>query len=71
MDRVCMCQLCYGPSLSWAEFVTSRVVQLGFSPTGFSSNKCGALRFMFGVPKYGKAALNSNPCYLLLKGWKG
>ena len=28
MGRVCMGRVCYGPSLSWAEFVMSRVVQL-------------------------------------------
>ena len=28
MVRVCMGRICYGPSLSWAEFVMGRVVQL-------------------------------------------
>ena len=28
MGRVCMGRVCYGPSLSWAEFVMGRVVQL-------------------------------------------
>ena len=28
MDRVCKGRVCYGPSLSWAEFVMGRVVQL-------------------------------------------
>ena len=30
MGRVCMGRVCYGPSLSWAEFVMGRVVQLPF-----------------------------------------
>ena len=28
MGRVCMGRVCYGPTLSWAEFVMGRVVQL-------------------------------------------
>ena len=28
MGRACMDRVCYGPSLSWAEFVMGRVVQL-------------------------------------------
>ena len=31
MGRVCMGRVCYGPSLSWAEFVMGRVVQLPIS----------------------------------------
>ena len=32
MGRVCMGRVCYGPSLSWAEFVMGRDVQLAFLP---------------------------------------
>ena len=53
MGRVCMGRVCYGPSLSWAEFVMGRVVQLptalahfkpntGGSTTGEAVNKCQA-----------------------------
>ena len=30
MGRVCLGRVCYGPSLSWAEFVMGRVVQIPF-----------------------------------------
>ena len=39
MGRVCMGRVCYGPSLSWAEFVMGRVVQLPFIHYPVTKNK--------------------------------
>ena len=42
MGRVCMGRVCYGPSLSWAEFVMGRVVQLPSHPAVTSSSSSDA-----------------------------